>query len=282
VNKNILILGGSVVASLAAGAAGGYFIAKRKFDAAFESMVDTALDNEIAKVKKYYELRMQSLVQETPTVEELVVREEPDDPELQEKAAEAMTNYQGLSRQFPDGKPDLVVTDNIFTENNGTKKNKFPPKDPTTGRFVKRQETLETPEPYIITDEEFMINDPEHEQENVLYFGNEKVVLMVMTREVVDIALLGKENLTKFPKVGENETSSIYIRNEGLEMDYDVTLTHEDLTDYMGLGESESDQDEDEPIDDEDEEDGPAGEFRDRPSKWSDAMASAREAGQNS
>lgn len=179
----------------------------------------------------------------------------PADPILEEQANRALTDYRGFGV-----KPPLEeIAKNIFT-NEAKPKKKLPPRDPATGHFVSshqakadfadppfvatetekllRQKTAETT-PYIITQDEFLLNEFEYEQENLKYFHNNKTLIQVFDNEPVDIERVGEVNLTLFPEVPDGQPRIICVRNEGLEIDYEILLTDESLTEYMGLGEED-------------------------------------------
>lgn len=250
-NKIYLITGGISVASLAAGAAGGYFFAKRKFAGELETIVA----REVNETKKYYSVLLMEARDKPDDPADVITKDIHDDDDggqaeaqeaLENGAKEALTNYQGYSAT---GDEELVTT-NIFDNNDGGKK-KLPPRDPSTGHFLpKNGAKPKEATPYLIEPDEFLDNDLEHEQESVLYFvGDDTAVMASDYNEVVDNARIGAVNLTLFP---DEEPSVIYVRNEGLGMDYQVTRTFDSLTVAMGFGEDESDlegEDEDEESD---------------------------------
>jgi hypothetical protein len=270
VNKTYLIVGGVSVVSLVAGTGGGYLIAKKRFDAEIE----TRIDEEVEKTKRHF----------TILLEEARVKPEEDIPEIDDEddedtsgeekeelteadqaviekgrktlaeASRAMTNYQGYAT-----KPPLEeVANNIFTADAAkrvsTKKKPLPPRD-AAGHFVKQSddEAVTNDDPSIITHEDFLLNELDYEQENLKYFVNDKTLIQVYDNESVDIGRVGEVNLTLFPDVPEGEPSIICVRNPGLGIDYEIQLTNESLTVYMGLGEDDEGLDDDE--DDEDSRD---------------------------
>jgi hypothetical protein len=256
-NKTYLIVGGASVASLAVGAAGGYLLAKKKFDEQF----DLSLSVEIDKIMKYYAGLTETFLETdkiidpldeeaNPQEDEEEEDDEPVDPELEENAKQALTNYQG----FAEKPPLESLTKNIFMDEDkraSLKKQTLPPRDPKTGLFVASKpkadfadrprvpSNVPQPEltPYLITSEQFLENEPEHDQENCLYFVGDKTVLRIYDREIIDNDRIGEVNLTLFPDVPEGEASIICVRNEGLSEDYEIQRTDDELTDYLGLGE---------------------------------------------
>lgn len=270
-NKTYLIAGGASVASLAIGGAAGYFIARRRFN----TELDIRIEDELKKTVKHYSVLLMEArsgkpdspadIQQTEQEEDLT----PEDEEVivqgrqtLANAAKALTDYKGISTKNRDivgaDKPALetVVKHNIFTDAASQSKKTLPPKDPETGRFIKRpkDEPAESKhdgdDPYIITHEEFLLNEPEHEQENLYYFHNDKTLIQVYDNEPVDIDRVGEVNLTLFPEVLEGEESIVCVRNPWLQFDYEIKLMDESVTEYMGLGTEDGDND---PADEEDE-----------------------------
>lgn len=259
-NKTILIAGGASLASLAAGAASGYFFARNKLGKQF----DERLDAEVAAVKKQYSIMLMQAKEDKSDPAELADKNEhergeyePSDEEIlameeQEQSSRvidalreakkagikasgerALTDYQGIStsKMAADG----TIKSNIF-ENAPKTPHPLPPRDMTTGKFVKKNPELT---PYLIKEEEFLENEPEHAQENYMWFVKDQTLIRMEDQEAVDIDIVGEALLTLFPpKVGD-DPQCIYVRNEGLKLDLDITLTEESLTEYMGLGETD-------------------------------------------
>lgn len=252
-NKTYLIASGAGISavSLAVGAVGGYYYAKKRFETQLLKQFELELEKEVKRTKKYYENLIERqnapvsfLEDDEKAAEPEEIEEEPD-PKVEEAAKVALTNYQG----FAEKPPLEVIAKNVFTDTAKPKK-KMPPRDPETGLFVAKpkadfadrprtpvvQEKRE-PTPYLITQEQFLANDPEHEQENCLYFVNDKTVLQVYGQEVIEIDRIGEVNLTLFPEESEGVERIICVRNEGLGFDYEILLTEESLTEHLGLSE---------------------------------------------
>jgi len=278
-NKTIIIAGGSSLASLAVGATAGYFLAKKKVGKAF----DERLDAELAEIKKHYSVLLmqarekpdtpETLLRQTeeaaqPVVEKMETLENPV-TDKGRRAAAAVVDYTQPFKASPDN--GQVVENNIFGTTAKPKK-QLPPRGPS-GRFLPTHESEEDAhqgdDPYKITQEEFLVNDPEHEQENLLWFVNDRTLLMVADSEPVDIDRVGEANLTLFGHDESSDDDIICVRNTGLRVDYEIRRTEESLTEYMGLGESESD------TGDGDEDDASLAQS----SRWSDAMGAARQSG---
>lgn len=235
------------MASLAVGATSGYLFAKKKYEARTEGLI--AL--EVHKTKKYFSVllmeaekkadikaaleanRRAAAVHDEPLV--LEAEDPPAEPtKAQRDAEKAMVNYAGFAE-----KPALstLVQSNIFTKD--SPKKTLPPRDPSTGKFAPKTVEVERnpDEPYVITEEEFLLNDPENEQDSVLYFiTDDTAVLTSDYTDVIDNDRIGESNLSAFP---DEEPSVIYVRNEGLGIDYQITRTYDSLTAAMGLGEDD-------------------------------------------
>lgn len=258
--KTVAIVAGASATSLAAGGAAGYLIAKRKFDATVESRIAF----EVEKTKKYFSILLQEAregnakpaspadipIDDEEDVEEQEEELTEDDLRVIEKgrerladASRALVDYSGFADK--PALEDVVEKHNIFTESeNGTAPKKATPKRGPGGKFVKKSASAKaTPEqtPYIITQEDFLLNDGEYEQRNLLYFKQDDTIIDLENNdEVVSNAVIGEVNLTLFPAPEEGEEgSTICVRNDALETDYEVRLMEQGLTEYMGLGENE-------------------------------------------
>lgn len=271
-NKTYLIAGSASAATLVIGATGGYFLAKRRFDATVEERIAT----EVNATKKYFSVLLMEAREGKPDSPEEIrpeqveddVAEGDDEPELSEadrqaiarhrqrqtEAGVVLTNYQGYA-DTPN--TTGVVEQNIFSNPDVAKKTpkKLPPRDPSTGHFVARADEEDGPEaaesepaassieltPYLIGHDDFLLGEMDFEQENLKYFVNDKTLIQVYDNEPVDIDRVGEALLTLFPQVPEGHPSIICVRNEGLRIDYEIQLDESSLTEYMGLGESDAD-----------------------------------------
>jgi hypothetical protein len=259
VNKTILIAGGASLASLTVGVAGGYLIAKKRFEAGLGEIIE----NETEGIKKHYAVLLMEAYSGKPKSptdipnHTVVTENEEETPEDQVElttkerrirergnraladAANALTNYQGISTKIVSEGGEKPAISSL-------PKKVLPPRG-DGGKFRKKSVREEEHGPPEIIDEEaFLQNDLEHEQESLLYFVNDRTLVMEADpTEVVDIALAGEVNLTLFPQVPEGEASSIYVRNEALGTDYEIRKMDESLTDYIGLGDNSDGEDED-------------------------------------
>lgn len=271
-NKSYLIAGGSSAVSLAIGGAAGYLVARKRFNATLDEKIKVEVE---ATVKHYSLLLMQARDKPespadiaTPDDEDNIYAEPTltdEDQAVIEKgrqtlgrAKAALIDYQGYAE-----KPSLdqVVKNNIFASTTAPKK-ALPPRDPATGHFLPKNGNAVEETPYLISHDNFLAQTNEdevdfshHDQENLKYFVNDKTLLGYDPENPIEIGVVGEVNLTLFPNVPEGEPSIICVRNEGLQMDYEIQLVEESLTEYMGFGESDAD------LPDDEEDEGP--EFED-------------------
>lgn len=258
-NKTYLIVGGTAVVSLAAGGAAGYYLATKKATAELEAMIA----KEAAAAKKHYSHEMligiekarAEMLEKFSDVDILEddeadadILDEDREPELSPEDLQTIANgkkalidYSGMAGQE---KPPLteLVPNNIFDGANSGSPQPMPPRD-ERGKFMSRpnpapqQIKKAEPTPYKISEEDFMINEPEHDQENCWYFVNENTLIQIVDQEVVEIPVVGEVNLTLFPPAEGDAPRSIYVRNEALQKDFDITLTEDSLSDFAGLSE---------------------------------------------
>jgi hypothetical protein len=246
-NKVVLVAGGTAVVSLAAGAAGGYFFAKNKLGKEF----DARLTEEIDATKRHYALIQMERDSGKPDSpldiplrdedEELLEEGVPEtDPVVEEKAKQALVDYQGVSSKSNvfDKKTEIAKS-NVFD-----KKPELPPRD-DNGRFVPRQTPDEerVPAPYLIEPDEYLANAVEHHQDEMLRWYADEETLVNHGDEEVDIDWVGMKNLElhNFPQGDENGGGRhIYVRNEGMKEDFQIQLCGDSLAESAGFGDAYS------------------------------------------
>lgn len=270
-NKTILIAGGASIASLAVGGAAGYFIARRNF----EEELEVRITEEVEKTKKYFSVRLMQAEQGKPDSpgdiprrpreggEDQELQLEGEDSDDEDDLSEEDTRALGRRRGQPEPslvdyrqyskKPDetgTIVEKNIFSDSapEPPKRPALPPKDPASGRFVKRDGPAKNPEPtpYLINEDVFMANEDEHDMMNYLYFPEEKILIDIEDdNAAVDIGIVGEVNLTLFPPDDEDGNSSIYVCNEGMGRVIEIRKMQQSLTSFVNLAETGVDEEAD-------------------------------------
>lgn len=267
-NKTILIAGGATVASLAVGAAGGYFFAKKRF----LSSLPEIIEQETEALKKYHAIQMMEARSgkpaspaDIPRQVVAVTEENPeDDPESElseedkkalERGRESLrqakkhaaanrdtVDYQGLSNEALKAKTPAPEVKNIFDQPDPKRKQR-PPRDDATGRYRKQTpREAENDPPEKIEEEVFLLNEEEYDQESLLYFVRDKTLVKdADPSESIDLSIVEEVNLTLFPNVPEDEPCMIFVRNNALQTMYEIKLMRGSLTEYLGLGEESED-----------------------------------------
>lgn len=206
---NPIALAMSLLAATAAGAATGYYFAKKKLGDEF----DARLERELAAVEKHY--RKVEKRGEFATAESALAAIRPDlvdaTTALSKEAGAALTKYQG---HFDETKVEVPIakSKNIFTKEN-------PDVDK---ELLKRDRTEEAP--YVLEEQEYMDGELEYTQITLTYFAGDDVLVderdEVVEGDEVD-RLVGLDNLKRFG-VWYDDPNVVYVRNHEKEMDIEV------------------------------------------------------------
>lgn len=232
-----------VVLSTAAGAGLGllgYKLMKKRLEAKYQSILEEKLEEESASLRRFYAKRAKADEFATPAAaaEALLVGE----------AAQALRDYSGgaviseeqqtieevappkqetpsnedelaaLRERMRSGTPVAVEEDarnNIFVDGR-------PLQD-----FDYESEVLNrnTDEPYVISHDEFMENENDWTQSSLTYYNGDDTLADEAEMPIPDIeAMVGSENLAKFG-YGSNNRNVVYVRNEKVQMDFEITLS---------------------------------------------------------
>jgi hypothetical protein len=274
-NKTILIAGGASVASLAAGATGGYFFAKKKLGKEF----DTRLDKELETIKKHHAVQLMQAKENKPSLEELAKKiEEParddagwlvrgenesdesynnrvdaeykeetlTDEEIAEaeqrevEGEKALVDYRGISTKAVQSTNESPA-DKARRLIGKTNPRPLPPRG-DGGKFVKRDEgtpdgvEVVTDGPYVITQDDFLGNPFDYDQENLRYFAAEDT-LLDYSNDVIMSSAVGEINLKNFVATNPEAGDILCVRHEAIGFDYEIQFMTEPLADYLGMTE---------------------------------------------
>lgn len=214
--KSVQISAASVV-SAAAGAASAYYISKQSLKAYYVEISN----REIAEAKAFY-----GMVHKTKSPSEVMEELHGEPVDIPAEAADALVNYQGghpvssvieeeveVSEERPD---PIQIINNIFVN-----------EDPTAAPGVfdyDREVALRTEEaPYIITEEEYNLNQSEYEQTHLVYYEGDDVVVDSHDDPLPEPDdIVGEDHLVRFGH-GSNNKDIVYVRNDKLEMDFEIT-----------------------------------------------------------
>lgn len=219
VKNNPVLLVGAAVVSLAAGAVGGYFFAKKRLTLKYEELSR----QEIEEAKHFYRALRKEGEYETP--EKAAANLIPN-PSVQ-AASSALHVYQGGTET--SGMPAIVTelkvedeglveeiveveTRNIFVD----AAQQTP--DLTESELGQRRSDI----PYIITKDEFFENEPEFEQSTVTFYEGDDVLSDESEKPIEDSdSAVGDLNLHRFGH-GSGDKNIVYIRNERISHDFEV------------------------------------------------------------
>lgn len=216
-NNPALVVGAALI-GLAAGAVAGYFYAKKKLTSDY----DKEFEREIENMREFYEARAKRRKEG-----EYATPESAAQALLAKDAAEALSSYQGeapVDYQKPNNPADIVIKEeveevqevevrtNIFTatrlDNDFDYAEEVKHRDPET--------------PYVISHEEFMQNENDYIQNTLTYYAGDDVLADDRETPVEDVeGTVGSTNLARFGH-GSGDKNVVYIRNERLDLDFEV------------------------------------------------------------
>lgn len=216
VNKTVLIAVGGGVVVFTGGALSGYFYAEHKLRAEVASKLEEELDG----IREHYSKKYKSGQYATPeTAVEATLRQ--DAGQIAQSMGYLPTPEE-TTEEEPE--PEETVVKNVFIE---------PPADRTTRELEYEGWDYENERArragkkiYIITQEEFFTNEPEHNQATLTYFEGDGVLVDETDVPIDDISkVVGTEHNLKFGH-GTSDPNSVHIRNEELEHDVEVVRSH--------------------------------------------------------
>lgn len=233
-SKAPAIFAALVVTAVAAGV-GGYLLGKKRTQDLYE---DVILPEQVEQAKEFYMKLGKTGDFETP--ESARKKLHPDD--VPEEVIEAVQAYQGKGERVPYDKPEeiaenapevieaLVVeektTINVF--DNG-------PVDVRDWDYNKEIQDRTPDKPYVISYEEFVAGEEGHEQEQLTYYVEDDI-LVDRRNEPIDNHdyTVGDDNLQRFGH-GSKDSNVVYVRNEKLDLDFEVTRDSGSYLESVGL-----------------------------------------------
>lgn len=230
---------------VAIGAAGGYFFAKKQLQKVYEDRVAA----EIAQAKEFYASVNKVDVDGAVLTPMDVMHQR--HPEVAE-AAEALREYQGLEHDQSDDEMDealLAKTESkvkvVSAEEDGTlmttevqeSTNVFD--DPTFD--LEEERKFRTPtKPYIIHHDEYFEAEREFDTIQLTYFEADDTLIDEQNNPITDVdATVGEDHLVMFGR-GSKDKNIVYVRNERLEVDYEISRSNGSyLKEVLGMDDEE-------------------------------------------
>lgn len=233
-NKQYLILAGTAVAALAAGAAAGYYVGRKKATHEFELRLEVELEtarNHYALQNRKANFSPEDIVRELDLEETAVAtsarNSQPAEPVTTTKLR---TAYHEIAQSYvAEGAQAVAERASIWDKNNST----TPPRGPN-GQFVKKDKPNE--DPYIIEQAEYLENDSEYEQEHLTYYVQDNTLLDTSDK-IVDNATVSEValSLLRAQEEKDEEDNVIYVRNEVLGIEYEIVINHDSVSATLGL-----------------------------------------------
>lgn len=227
--QQIGILTGAVLLGLAGGGVGGYFFAKKQLSDKLRLKYEEIAEKEIADAKAHYDslqVAREKPMSPEEILEKLHGEENMEDPE----AVKTMRSYQGVTveeESIVEAPPDAVtVAKNIFAERDRVAPAPVPKKESDDWDYeTELRIRAENPDrPYIISQDEFFEGEKDYEQTSLTYYEGDDTLVDDKDVAVPDSdGTVGDDNLMQFGH-GSNDSSMLYVRNDRLELDFEVAL----------------------------------------------------------
>lgn len=203
-NLKVIAVGGSLL-GLAVGSVAGYFVAKNRYEQYYADLADS----EIADAKRYFSMLYKEGEFKTPGAV-LQQRRRPRTPE-------------GFEHETPE---QVELNANrgaaIFAETLAQNRYGAPAGEETQTEEELREISRSKGEPYILDHDEFMNAEVGYTQVTLTYFAGDDVLSDENDMPVEDVdATVGNANLDRFGH-RSNDPKVVYIRNDKLEIDYEV------------------------------------------------------------
>lgn len=230
--QQIVIL--TFTALVSAGVAGTavYFLTKKKLETRYEKIIA----EEVEKTRRYYSVLnktgdladpLTALEKYAGAVEELgysatggALKDatEPSTAERVERVDEAVDAVEEARERVEE----------IFGDGNGFD-------------LEHEMETRNAAFPFVISKEEFLENEPEHEQMRLTYFEGDGALIDSKDQSVSDTdTSVGDDNLTRFG-YGSGEKNLVYVRNMRLECDFEIQRDERTYAETLGFIEHSDD-----------------------------------------
>lgn len=189
----------SAVVSVAIGTVIGYKFAKSRLAKEY----DARLEAELNATQKYYISRASKDGYDTPAnaVEALI----------DEEAKVALLKYQGTEEPETEDDEEVneTVTVNVFHNDYNFD-------------LEEEMKTRTSDRPYVIMEQEYLENDPDHEQTDLIYYVGDDVLADENDTIIEDAnTIVGDDNLVRFGE-GSQNNNVVFIRNEAIDTDFEV------------------------------------------------------------
>ena len=208
-NDSRVVVAASSVTSCAVGAAVAHILTKRSLTAKYAEIADKEID----EAKRYYGEMHEK--QRAKSLEEIVEEESPEEKYLYNKYNELANAYS------PDAVPDYDEVEEPVVESKVIEKNIFDDPAVYVDEEIMDKDNRDPSVPYIVDKDEFFTNEPEYQQVTLTYYEGDDILADERDRPQDDKSIVGENNLERFG-VGSGDPNIVYVRNEVLELDFEI------------------------------------------------------------
>lgn len=216
--KLSLIIATSCTASLAVGAAAGYFFAKNQLRLEFEELSK----REIEEAKEFYQVLHKKGEYDTPVKAAEKLQVEPAKSNEFSAAAAAMRVYSGVDKG-PLEKSEVVTTRTLIEEHNVFEK----PEQKinlTDADWQKELRDRTDDFPYVISVEEYAECGEDFVQASLTYYAGDDVLVDEREDRIEEVdETVGLYNLKKFGH-WSGDSRVVYVRNPVKEVEFEILL----------------------------------------------------------
>lgn len=207
----------SAISGAIAGAAAAYVVLMKKFEKEFQDRLDT----EVMATRNFYTV-INKTQYPTPTDAALMLLDEENAEEVRQEMASYDETLSNLNyREIEEGESSLTeVVRNVFTD---AANSTWDPEAEEAAR--------DRTKPYILEHDEFYESD--RDQSQLTWFEGDGVLADDKDEHIPDIdGVVGLANLEKFGH-GSRDPNILYIRNEKLEVDFEIVLNEGKYTEQI-------------------------------------------------
>lgn len=231
-NKYIL-MGISAVASASVAAGVSYVLTKRALDKKWSEI----LDEEVANTKAHYAKLYKSEEYSDPIKLAEVYEEESASDYIQDSVEKMIHELKYTSSEETQDEIETIrdvekqievqesITKNIFD-------NKDPVEDDDFDVEYEKEHVRDSSSPYIISHDEFFEAEMDYEQTTLTYYEGDDVLTDDKDQPIRDLdRIVGEDNI-QFGR-GSKDKNVVYIRNEKLMSDFEVTRSFGSYTEEV-------------------------------------------------
>lgn len=240
-DTRILVAGGTL-AGLAVGAAGGYYLAKKRYEQAFVEALKQAVDEEVAHVEEHYRILTKRGEYSDP--ETVLARRVPgaatkdldDSVVKEEQSVEELEQILDKMKYKPWGEGDTplaVKTEEALKYWNpaGTNGDSRIIGQPKVAPMI-RESSEDPGQAYQITEEAFFQGDEEYEQVDLVFYAGDPEPTLAGYKDDEpweQINTIGRE--LKLEDFGDGTT--LYFRNPRTRTEFEVSLSEHAYSEYV-------------------------------------------------